>query len=367
MKILLLSTGGHIGGEETFTRNLAKALIDRGHYVIAVAGGPVQKQDLEKGGIPLAEIDITRRSIFGILQGVVRLKRYIDEIKPDVVHCQSAGPAIMGGIIKIFRCSNGEKWIYHDHGINRTTYKWLPFFLNSLDLTITNSDFELVRLKANGVKDERIVRIHNGIEPGDFSFPEETRNELRRKYRNDFGITGDEFVLGYIGRLSPEKGCDLLIPAIKLVSDNNPETKLIIVGDGILRDKLQEDVRSFNLEQKIIFTGFRSDIPGILTCIDALVLPSYIETFSLTTLQAMGSGIPVIASDTGGNPEQIVNNFNGYLFDTGRYDSLTERIIQLINNRDRAGMGHNGNMLVKKYLNATRMVDEIEYQYKRRK
>jgi glycosyltransferase involved in cell wall biosynthesis len=367
MKILLLSTGGHIGGEETFTRNLAKALIERGHNVFVAAGGPVQKQDLEKTGIPLADIDITSRSVSGILKGVVRLKKYIEKIKPDIVHCQAAGPAIMGGIIKKLGWSNGEKWIYHDHGINKFTYKWLPFFLNSLNLTITNSDFELIRLKANGVKDDRIVRIHNGVEPGDFTFPEETRTALNLKYRNEFGLSEEEFVLGYIGRLSPEKGCDLLLAAMKVVSDAKPETKLIIVGDGILRDKLQEDVRTSNLKQKVIFTGFRSDIPGVLTCMNVLVLPSYMETFSLTTLQAMCSGIPVIASDTGGNPEQVVNNFNGFLFETGNHESLAERILLMINKRDITGMGLNGNTLIKNYLNATRMIDEIEYQYKIKK
>lgn len=366
MRILLLSTGGHIGGEETFTRNLAKALIERGHDVIAVAGGPVQIKDLNEEDIPIAKIDITKRSALGLMKGAIRLQRYIEDTKPEIIHCQAAGPAIMGGIIRKLGLGKGEKWVYHDHGINQNTYKWLPFFLNSLDLTITCSDLEMIRLKANGVKDESIVRIHSGIVPGDYSFSDEMKRDLRRRYRTEFGIQKEDFLLGYIGRLSPEKGCDLLIPAIKLVLENiNQGLRLLVVGDGILRNKLQKESLAFELDKDVIFTGFRTDIPGILTCMDTLVLPSYIETFSLTTLQAMGSGIPVIASDTGGNPEQIIDNFNGLLFETGKTDSLASKIRQMIDRKDRDIMGHNGYLLVEKYLNASRMVDEIEYQYKK--
>jgi len=366
MRILLLSTGGHIGGEETFTRNLGKALIERGHDVTTAAGGSVQIEDLNAASIPIAEIDITKRRALGLLKGAISLQRYVEHTKPEIIHCQAAGPAIMGGIIRKLGWGKGEKWIYHDHGINKWTYKWLPLFLNSLDLTITNSDFELIRLKANGVKDEKIVRIHNGIVPADYSFSDEKKTNLRKKYRTEFGIPEEDFVLGYIGRLSPEKGCDLLIPACKLVSENsNPGLRLLVVGDGILRSRLQEESLSSGLDKKVIFTGFRTDIPGILTCMDALVLPSYIETFSLTTLQAMGSGIPVIASDTGGNPEQVINNFNGLLFETGKIDSLARKIRLMIDRKDRDIMGHKGYLLVENYLNASRMVDEIEYNYKK--
>lgn len=365
MKILLLSTGGHIGGEETFTRNLAEALSGRGNEVLAATGGQIQKKDLQERGIPVADVEIRQRSIQGLLKGASRLKRYIEEIKPDVVHCQAAGPAIMGGIILKTSGRRKEKWIYHDHGINKLTYNWLPFFLNALYLTITNSDFELTRLKAHGVRTSKITRIHNGIEPMDFTFPEEKRNAMKRKYREEFGISDDDFVLGYIGRLSPEKGCDLLLSALRSSVKSKKEIKLLIVGDGIMREKLRQEAIEYNLDSKVAFAGFRSDIPGILTCIDVLVLPSYMETFSLTTLQAMGAGVPVIASDTGGNPEQVVNNFNGFLFETGNYKAFAERIVEMTNRSDRNIMGDNGKALVEKYLNASRMVDEIEYYYKK--
>jgi L-malate glycosyltransferase len=363
MNILLVSTGGHIGGEETFTRNLAVALMSRGYKVWVAPGGEVQMNDLIKRQISVADIDIKGRSIKGLYKGAKAIKNFVRENKINVVHCQAAGPAIMGGIMKKMNWTQGEKWIYHDHGINKMTYKWLPIFLNLLDLSIANSDYELIKLKSNRVKDSKIVRIHNGIDPKEYDFTEVEKNINRKEIRKEFGILEHEFVIGYIGRLSPEKGCDLFLPALNKVLAKELNVKLLIVGDGILRAAMQEEMKSGNLEEKIIFTGFRSDIPKILCCFDILILPSYMETFSLTTIQAMGAGIPVIASNVGGNPEQIIPHFNGFLFETGNYIDLSIKIIDMIKNENIKKMGENGKELVEKYLNASRMVDEIEFYY----
>ena len=365
MNILLISTGGHIGGEETFTRNLAIALITRGNQVWVAPGGNVQSNDLMNRHIPIAEIDIKGRSLTGLYKGAKAIRSFVSDNKIEIVHCQAAGPAIMGGIVKKMHWTHGEKWIYHDHGIKRLTYKWLPIFLNNLDLTITNSDYELIKLKSNGVKDSKIVRVHNGIDPNDFSLNDDIRRKYKIEIKTEFGIQDDSYVIGYIGRLSPEKGCNLILPALTKVLEKVSNIKLLVVGDGILRTTMQEEVKQGNLSEKVLFTGFRSDIPKILCGLDTLILPSYTETFSLTTIQAMGAGVPVIASDTGGNPEQIIPNFNGYLFETGSYLDLSRMILEMINNETAKNMGENGKEFVKEYLNTNRMVDEIEFQYKK--
>ena len=365
MNILLISTGGHIGGEETFTRNLAMALITRNYKVWVATGGNVQMSDLMKWNIPIANIYIKGRSLTGLYKGAKRIRTFVRENKIDIVHCQAAGPAIMGGIVKKMHWTFGEKWIYHDHGLKKLTYKWLPVFLNSLDLTITNSDYELIKLKSNRVKDARIVRVHNGIDPNEYGFKDDMKRKHQTEIRKEFGVQTDTYLLGYIGRLSPEKGCDLLISAFTKVLENKSNVRLLIIGDGILRSSLEKKVKFFEISEKVIFTGFRSDIPKILSCLNCLILPSYTETFSLTTIQAMGAGIPVIASDTGGNPEQIISNFNGYLFETGNYLDLSKKILKMINSKKDEYMGNNGKLLVEEYLNENRMVNEIEFYYRK--
>ncbi len=364
MNILLVSTGGHIGGEETFTKNLANSLLTRGYNVWVAPGGKVQKEDLIKWQIPIADIDIKGRNLKGLFKGANEIKKFVQKNRIDIVHCLAAGPAIMGGFIKKMHWNQGERWIYHGIGINRLTYKWLPVFLNLLDLSIVCSDFELLKFKLNRIKESKIVRVHHGIDHKLYGFENDEKNYNRKEIRNEIGVLEDDFIIGYIGRLSPEKGCDLIIPAFKKVIEKNSSVKLVIVGDGILKNAMQEQVESNHLGDKVVFTGFRDDIPKVLCCLDSLVLPSYMEAFSLTSIQAMGVGIPVIASDAGGNPEQVIPYFNGYLFESGNYDDLSKKIIELTRNEDSKRMGNNGKELVKKYLNNGRMVDEIEFYYK---
>ena len=97
-----MSTGGKIGGEETFTRNLALGLIERGHYVEMAVGGPVQREDAEKAGIRITEIDITGRSPKRIVCAARQLAHYATKNRFDIIHAQAVGPAIMGIIAKKF-------------------------------------------------------------------------------------------------------------------------------------------------------------------------------------------------------------------------------------------------------------------------
>jgi glycosyltransferase involved in cell wall biosynthesis len=364
MRILLLSTGGHIGGEESFTRELALSLIERNHAVWVAPGGETQKQDLKDHHIPVADLKISARNPLGIIKGAFQIRNFIQSHTIDIVHCQAAGPAIMGACLKLIPNQSTAKWIFHNHGLKKTTYRWLPFFLNRLELCLAASGSELARLQAHGVRISKSKRIHNGINPALYNFDESTQMHWRASIRNELGISHEKFVIAYIGRLSPEKGCDLLLPALQKVIAHDPEFHLIIIGDGVLRQFLYCQMQNLKLSSHVTFTGFRSDIPYMLCSIDVLILPSYMETFSITSLQAMASAKPVIASDVGGNPEQIIHNFNGYLFETGNSMALSECILRLKNEQNALLMGENGRNYIKHYLNIVRMVDEIELQYK---
>ncbi len=364
MNILLVSTGGHIGGEETFTRNLAKHLIDRGHNVWVAPGGEVQKEDLRIHEVPVAELKTNGRGPIGILAGIGSIRHFVKSNAIDVVHCQAAGPAVMGGLAKLFGMATSERWLYHGHGIRPGTYRWLPYFLNRLDRTMVVSDYELIKFKTKGVKDQKIVRVHNGIDPNEFSFDHEGRLHYRKKVRSLLNVPSSDFLIGYIGRLSPEKGIDLLLPAFDIVHETLPESHLVVVGDGLLKYQLEKAAEMHPSRGRILFTGFRKDIPEILCALDLLVLPSYIETFSLTSLQAMASGIPVVASDVAGSPEQIISGYNGLLFESGNTKAFADAILELKHKGKATEMGSNGRDLVWSYLNLARMMDEIEFYYR---
>lgn len=365
MRILLLSTGGSIGGEETFTRNLALGLLEQGHYVEMAVGGTIQREDAERVGIRIANIDITGRSPLRIVSAARKLAGYVAMHGFDVVHAQAVGPAIMGVVAKrLFGCR--VPWIWHNHGITDFSYRFIVRHLNGLDRIIANSDYVREMLKGNGMKRDRIARIHNGIRVADYTVTEQERSEVRESIRKEFSLPTDSRVITYVGRLSPEKGVEVLLNAFQRLCSTMENVFCLVVGDGMQRLELQAQIDTYLCRDKIIFAGFRKDIKQVLAGSDLFVLPSHIETFSLSVLQAFAVGTPCVASDVGGTPEQILHRFNGLLFQDNDPAGLVYCMQELLVNAELSDyLAHNAVVLSHSYLNEARMISDIENLYGR--
>lgn len=363
MKVLLLSTGARIGGEETFTRNLALALQKKGIDVRVCPGGSVQKEDLQKNGITICEEDITGRSPLGLLKGAKAISRYANEQGIDVIHAQAVGPAIMGVFAKkLYSCK--VPWLWTNHGITDFAYNHIVKHLNKLDLVISNSDYVYVMLKNHGVSESRLKRIHNGINVSDFSVSTDEQIFNRKRVEKEFGINPNNKIITYVGRLSPEKGVNVLLEAFQSLHIEKPETVCLLIGDGVERKKYEEYVNSSSCKESYIFAGFRKDIKELLSASDILVLPSLIETFSLTTLQAFAAGATVVASDVGGTPEQVLPDFNGLLFKSLNADDLKSKLADILDNPEKAVIyKRHAKELCESYLNEDRMTEEIVSAY----
>ncbi|WP_434655850.1 glycosyltransferase family 4 protein [Thermoanaerobacterium thermosaccharolyticum] len=141
------------------------------------------------------------------------------------------------------------------------------------------------------------------------------------------------FKILFIGRLSPEKGIFDLLKAVQKIRDEN--LILTIIGDGILKDKIIDYVNINNLTDKVNIKGYAKwgkQLFDIIKSNHVLILPSYSEGLGLVILEAMSMGVPVIASNVGGIPEIVYNNYNGLLFEPGNIDELVNKIKYLINN-----------------------------------
>ncbi|MEG1916899.1 MAG: glycosyltransferase family 4 protein [Muribaculaceae bacterium] len=364
MKILLLSTGGKTGGEETFTRNLALNLQKKGHYVEVAVGGDIQQLDLDAYNIKIAPIDITKRNVWGLFNCAKALAKYIKTNHFDIIHAQAIGPAIMGVLAKkIWRCQT--PWIWHNHGITDFAYKYIVKYFNRLDLVIANSDYVGVMLRRYGISLSKCKRIHNGITVADFAVTDQDRDVLKSAKRVEFGFKSTDKIVIYVGRLSPEKGVEVLLRAFEAVYADRTDIQCLLIGDGVQKAALESQISNYNSKQHIVFAGFRKDIKELVAASDILVLPSHMETFSLTTLQAFATGTPCIASDVGGTPEQILNDFNGFLFRDNDDEDLALKIKVLIEDSNKYNyFRHNAKALSESYLNGGRMTDEIEQVYK---
>lgn len=205
------------------------------------------------------------------------------------------------------------------------------------------------------LKPERIKVIYNGIDPAIY------KSENLKDLRNDFGFAKDNFVIGFVGRLSVQKGVQYALEAFKSVNEKHPNVRLLICGDGELRSYVKKFISENKLESKIHLAGFRNDIPNIMKTIDVLLTPSLWEGFGIVLIEAMASGKPCIATDTSSIPEIVEDGANGFLVPPKDSQSISELLIKLISDPQLVRqMGQAGIEIVNKNFTIRKMIEEYE-------
>lgn len=174
----------------------------------------------------------------------------------------------------------------------------------------------------------KIEVVYNGIDLDEFRILDEKTVENEKK---KYGFFKGSKIIGYTGRLHEEKGINILIEAFFQVSRRFDHLYLLLVGDGPERKKLESQVARLGLEKKVLFLGYKEDVPLFLNLIDIFVLPSIVrESFGIVLTEAMACGKVVVASNLGGIPEIINSGINGFLFEPGNDKELSDRISQVL-------------------------------------
>jgi glycosyltransferase involved in cell wall biosynthesis len=163
--------------------------------------------------------------------------------------------------------------------------------------------------------------IHNGVDTRRF----EPNGEARSATRKELGLPQDSFVVGTVGRLVPIKDHQTLLNAAALLIERGADVRVLLVGSGPERENLQRQATNA-LEGRVCFVGDSSRVPQMLNAMDVFVLPSLKEGMSNTLLEAMASGLPVLATNVGGNPEIVENDVNGCLFTPGDAQWLASKL-----------------------------------------
>jgi glycosyltransferase involved in cell wall biosynthesis len=213
----------------------------------------------------------------------------------------------------------------------------------------------------NGVKKSKIEVIQNAVQNlmGKIEF-----NDHRIQKRQFLSIRQDEFVIGYVGRLSEEKGVQYLIEAGSVLKIRDEPFKIIIIGDGPRKKELEDLAKKKGLEKKIIFTGFQNNVEEWLPILDIFVLPSLTEGTPMALLEAMSLGIPVIASAVGGVPKVVESGVSGFLVEPGDFQEMSAKIIflkkELVLRNRMAGEAIN---IIKKRFDVQEWCRRIEGQY----
>jgi glycosyltransferase involved in cell wall biosynthesis len=184
---------------------------------------------------------------------------------------------------------------------------------------LCSSHLQEFAMKEEGIKEEQIEVVFHSIRVDEFSQP---HNPMF--LRKEYNLPDTTYVLGSVGRLTYQKGFDILLQAIKLLG--REDVFLVIAGAGEDREMLEAKVESFGLQSQVKLAGYRRDIPEFLSGLDLYVHPSRYEGMSLAVLQAMASGTPIIATDVEGMSELIVDGKHGWLVPKEDPDTLSSAI-----------------------------------------
>jgi glycosyltransferase involved in cell wall biosynthesis len=181
-----------------------------------------------------------------------------------------------------------------------------------------------------GIDATRVQVITNAIP----EVPDSEREQRRRDTRAELGIGRDDFVFGYVGRLSEEKGLDDLLEAAGLLLPSLPASRLLLVGAGPRKEMLEQTARRHGIEGRVHFAGFQTRTSEWYPAMDAFVLPSLTEGTPMALLEAMAHRLPIVATAVGGIPGMITHGKNGLLVPAGDQTKLLEAMRALATDPD---------------------------------
>lgn len=219
-----------------------------------------------------------------------------------------------------------KKYVFSIKYLQNFLFKFHDKFIAVCDYT---KHFLINKRKVNGNK---IQVVYHGINTKFYSKPV-SKSEVQR-IREEMGIRKQDYVMGYVGRLSYGKGLEYLIEVFLELSKIHNNLKLILVGDGILKEKLQGYIELKSMNYKCFFTGMVHNPFVYYSIFDLFVLPSFSEGIPLTILEAMYKKKIVLTSNAGGLPEIINNEKNGFLFEKGNFEEMKEKILYIYDNQD---------------------------------
>jgi len=148
--------------------------------------------------------------------------------------------------------------------------------------------------------------------------------------RSELGLRDNDIIVGSISCFKPQKSPEDFVKLAALINHALPNTKFLLIGDGILRSKIESLISRNNLNKQIVLTGWRRDIPRLLSAMDIFVLTSLWEGLPISVLEAMSASVPVVATNTGGIQEIIFEGTNGYLVPSRDVTQMTDEVIGLL-------------------------------------
>jgi len=358
------------GGERVFAQLINRLSGERYKIMVACLPTGAFIEKIEGSEVEVKSVDMRSRFNPGV---ILRLANLMKRENVDIVHSQGARAdffariaAKLAGVPIVVSTVPMPVEGFDVSPIRKLTYTVFNRFSERfVDRFIVVSDsLEKIMIEKHGIGPQRVVKIYNGIEKDEYCIADEEIAYRRSKFRKESGLGEDVPVVGAIGRLVWQKGFEYLIEAIPDLLKEFKKARFLIVGEGPLKDGLNVKSKMLKIEDKIIFTGFRSDIKEILASIDILVMPSLLEGLPIVLLEAMAMMKPIVATDIDGIKEVLDNGKTGLLIPPKNPRALTYAIVNLLLHRDKAyQMGIDARKVVEERFEVDIMVQKVEKVY----
>lgn len=350
MRVFQFITPSRIGGAEMHVLALCRHLGARGHDVTAICphGRPFTER-LRAEGIKLWS---PRTWGKGDVPTVLRLALRLRRERVEVLHTHLSTASLIGSLAG--RCA-GVPAVATVHGLNRSTC------FTRAHRIIAVSDAVRRHLAAQGVPASRMRLIYDGVDIQRYP-----NAPAPQALRARLGVGPDDALIGAVGRLAPEKGqTHLLAAAAILIQREHLPVRVLLVGEGRERAALEQAARQAGIAQRVIFAGFQRDAVPYQAASDILCVPSLKEGLSLSAIEAMALGKPVVGARTGGIPEVVVPGETGLLVEPGDPEALAAALARLVREPLTAHrMGEAGRQRAAQVFSLDRMVEEIEEVYR---
>jgi glycosyltransferase involved in cell wall biosynthesis len=279
--------------------------------------------------------------VWSDLASLVALTRLFRRLRPTIVHTHSSKAGILGRWAAWFARVPIILHTIHGYGITPAQPLWLRRFLILLErMTGWITDHWIAVARADlktgiqwGLFDEHHVSVvRPGIDPRPFltAMPPSDRRELRA----EFGAGPDDWLVGTVACLKPQKAPEDFVAVAKRICDTIPRARFVLIGDGELRSSIEALVEQSGLGHRVHLAGWRRDIATAMKAFDAFLLTSHWEGLPRVLLEARATGIPVVATRVGGSEEVIVGGRHGWLCEAGDISSLSERLCHVLREQE---------------------------------
>jgi len=300
------------------------------------------------------------------LLALIEIYRFIKKNNIEIVHTHSSKAGILGRwAAKLAKAKiilhTVHGWSFHDY--QPRFQQWFFIWQERITAQFTDkliivSNYDKQKGLDNYIGNEnKYTLIRYGIDYTEF-------NIRKPDIRKELGIDTHDLVVGMVTCFKPQKSPQDFIKLAFLVKKIIPDVKFLLIGDGILRKKIERSIHKFNLQKQVILTGWRRDIPRILSAIDIFVLTSLWEGLPIAVLEAMASSKPIISTDTGGVKEVIVEGKSGFLVPSRDMNKMSQRLAVLLNDENlRTQIGQNARKSLDSNFALTNMIRKSESLY----